>query len=98
MIIGTTNQEMAISSDFFKQRITLFNKNWDESSQLFEYTVNLVAINGLEVNASTSMFVKINKPPTPGSCGVFPRQGIAFEDKFRIDCWDWTDPEGIGIK
>ena len=89
---------MAISSDFFKQRITLFNKNWDESSQLFEYTVNLVAINGLEVNASTSMFVKINKPPTPGSCGVFPRQGIAFQDKFRIDCWDWTDPEAIGIK
>ena len=80
---------MALSSDFFKQ---------PQTSQLFEYDINLVAFNGLEVNASTSMFVKINKPPVPGSCGVSPRQGIAFEDKFYVNCWDWRDPEGIGIK
>jgi len=97
-LIGTTSQDMAISSDFFKQFITLYNKNWITSNQIFDYTVNLVAFNGLDTNATTSMYVKINKPPEGGSCRVDPQQGIALEDKFFIECWDWMDPESIGIR
>ena len=96
--IGTTSQDMAISSDFFKQFITLYNRNWIKSNQIFDYTVNLVAFNGLDTNATTSMYVKINKPPEGGSCRVDPQQGIALEDKFFIECWDWMDPESIGIR
>lgn len=97
-IVGTTSQDMAISSDFFKQYITLFNKNVKEANQILDYTVNLVAFNGLDTNATTSMYVKINKPPEGGSCSVDPQQGTALKDKFFIECWDWIDPEGIGIR
>ena len=96
--IGTTSQDMAISSDFFKQWITLFNINTAKTDQIFEYTVSLLAFNGLNTNATTSMYIKINKPPEGGSCDISPQHGIAFEDKFLIDCWDWVDPEDIGIK
>ena len=97
LFAGTTSQDMAVSSDLFKQRIKIYNPKLT-TSEIFDYSVNLEAINGLEGNASTKMSIKINKPPVPGSCSVSPRQGVAFEDKFYIDCWDWTDPEGVGIK
>ena len=97
-IIGTTSQDMAISSDFFKKWITLFNKNIAKRDQIFEYTVSLVAFNGLDTNATTSMYIKINHPPEGGTCEISPHQGIAFEDKFLVDCWDWIDPEDIGIR
>ena len=89
---------MAISSDFFKQWITVFNKNTLKGDQIFDYTVSLLAFNGLGSNATTSMYVKINKPPENGSCTISPQQGVAFEDKFWINCSDWVDPEHIGIR
>ena len=94
--IGTTSQDMAISSDFFKQYIKLFNPL--AYSDILDYTVNLVAFNGLDTNATTSMYVKINKPPDGGSCKVDPLQGEAMSTQFFIECWDWNDPEGIGIR
>ena len=99
LYVDTTSQDAAIGSDLFKQYIKLFNKNIaHESDQIMEYTVNLVAFNGLDTNATTSMYVKINKPPEGGSCEIDPLQGVALQDKFKIDCWDWQDPEGIGIR
>ena len=89
---------MAIKADFFKQYITLFNKNVLEGNQILEYTVNLMAFNGLDTNATTSMYVKINKPPEGGACSVDPQQGTALTTTFTISCWDWKDPEEIGIK
>ena len=89
---------MALSSDFFTQWIRLFNKQLLKTEEIFDYEVSLLAFNGLDVNATTSMYVKINKPPEGGVCTINPQQGIAFEDKFFIECRDWVDPEGIGIR
>ena len=89
---------MAITADFFKQYIAMYNPSISEHEQIMQYTVNLVAFNGLETNATTSMFVQINKPPAFGSCSVDPLQGVAMTDKFFIECWDWADPEEIGLR
>ena len=89
---------MAITPDFFKQYIAMYNTRISEDEQIMQYTVNLVAFNGLNTNATTSMFVQINKPPEGGGCAVDPLQGVAMTDKFFIECWSWEDPEEIGIR
>lgn len=60
-----------------------------------DFTVNLESLAGYKSNGSSSIFLKINQPPTNGSCFIDLASGYAMLTYFSIECVDWVDVDGF---
>lgn len=82
---------MVISSDLFKSLSTIIY--WKIE---FKVVANYTAVFAL--NGSTQMILKINEPPSNGTCAVDPPSGYALIDYFQIKCIDWLDTDGLIVR
>lgn len=41
----------------------------------------------------------LNQGPKEGSCALeHPQDNLALQSVYTLRCWDWKDPEDIGVK
>ena len=88
---GNTDEEVSILSTFFSEATSPL----PESNSTFY--VQLTATNAEGGVGVTQMKLKKNYPPDFGNCTVTPTYGFAMLDEFKLECTDWSDPEGMGI-
>jgi hypothetical protein len=56
------------------------------------YVITATATESIGQLAGSATFsVKINMPPTPGTCTVTPSEGVSLETEFAIQCDGWSD-------
>ena len=86
LITGQNTTQLTISSDFFASLTTLYLK--------IEYIAEIYTDGFLTTIGLSGIMVKINEPPTNGTCYLNTYNGTALSTIFTITCLGWTDPDG----
>lgn len=86
LISGQNSTQLTLSSAFFASLSTLYMK--------IEYIAEIYTNHFLTAVGLSGIMVKINEPPTGGTCYLNAYNGTALSTVFTITCLGWTDPDG----
>ncbi len=89
-ITGSQSIEMALNTD-------LFQRGFSTSPDLVNYKFQCVMSQPDGSNPGIAeMMLRLNRPPTAGSCTFLPTQATVMDD-FTFACTNWVDPDGDGV-
>ncbi|GBN42663.1 hypothetical protein AVEN_149217-1, partial [Araneus ventricosus] len=62
-----------------------------------------IVVTGTDVESDrpkgvAKLYVRVNMPPSPGSCRLSRNSGVATVTIFRMDFDGWSDPEGEELR
>ncbi|KAK3089119.1 hypothetical protein FSP39_001015, partial [Pinctada imbricata] len=84
---GVNSDNIAVSTDLF-----------DQKPNVLRYEVEVIATRiGTSDWGMAQMKLRINSPPSGGSCTVSPLVGEALNDNFTVSCPGWSDTDGIKL-
>jgi hypothetical protein len=58
-------------------------------------TITTISKSGGIAEGSSSIVLKVNKPPFEGICSIYPLNGTYLSTVFKIKCSNWTDSDGF---
>ncbi|XP_069977556.1 uncharacterized protein [Penaeus vannamei] len=86
--LGTTGDETVFDPVFFR-----------DNPSVTTVHVGVSVTNGAGKTGNSTYFMHLNQGPKEGSCTLeHPQDNVALQSIYTLRCWDWKDPENIGVK
>ena len=88
---GLDKAEMAVKADLFKL-------GFDISPMLvnYKFLCTMAMPDGSKKGVS-EIAIKMNLPPSNGSCSLSPLNETLMYNDWKFDCSYWSDPDGDGV-